>query len=56
MLSAIHVLLTYQCTSECDHCFVQSGPQCEGTFTLSQLRLLLREFFPERRGTAVEDH
>ncbi|HME32428.1 MAG TPA: radical SAM protein [Terriglobales bacterium] len=43
MLTAIHVLLTYQCTSECDHCFLHCGPAREGTFTLSQLRELLRE-------------
>ena len=43
MLTAIHVLLTYQCTSECDHCFLHCGPQREGTFTLSQIRQMLRE-------------
>ena len=43
MLTAIHVLLTYQCTSECDHCFLHCGPHREGTFTLRQLRELLRE-------------
>jgi len=43
MLTAIHVLLTYQCTGECDHCFLHCGPQRQGTFTLRQLRELLRE-------------
>jgi hypothetical protein len=43
MLTGIHVLLTYQCTSECDHCFLHCGPQRGGTFTLRQLRELLRE-------------
>lgn len=43
MLTGIHVLLTYKCTNECDHCFLQCGPRCEGTFTLHQLRELLRE-------------
>jgi len=43
MLTSIHVLLTYQCTSECDHCFLHCGPRREGTFTLSQLRELLHE-------------
>lgn len=43
MLTAIHVLLTYQCTGECDHCFLHCGPQREGTLTLRQLRELLRE-------------
>src|SRR5208282_4349468 len=49
MLAGIHVLLTYQCMGECDHCFLQCGPHCEGTFTLSQLRELLREI--KRIGT-----
>jgi hypothetical protein len=43
MLTGIHVLLTYQCTGECDHCFLHCGPQREGTFTLRQLRELLHE-------------
>src|SRR3974390_1498673 len=43
MLTGVHVLLTYQCTGECDHCFLHCGPQREGTFTLSQLRELLHE-------------
>jgi len=43
MLTGIHVLLTYQCTSECDHCFLHCGPRCDGTFTLRQLRELVRE-------------
>jgi len=43
MLTGIHVLLTYKCTNECDHCFLHCGPWCEGTFTLHQLRELIRE-------------
>ena len=43
MLTGIHVLLTYQCTFECDHCFLHCGPRCEGTFTLRQLRDLMRD-------------
>ena len=43
MLTGIHILLTYKCTNECDHCFLQCGPHCKGTFTLHQLRKLLRE-------------
>ena len=37
MLTAIHFLLSYKCDSQCDHCFVYSGPQARGTFTLGQL-------------------
>ena len=43
MLTGIHILLTYQCTGECDHCFLHCSPQRKGTFTLQQLRELLRE-------------
>jgi len=43
MLTGIHVLLTYKCTNECDHCFLHCSPQCDGTFTLRQLRELFRE-------------
>jgi hypothetical protein len=43
MLSEIHFLLTYTCNLECDHCFVYSGPNAKGTFTLSQIREVLSE-------------
>jgi len=41
MITQIHVLLTYQCTLECQHCFVCSSPRSGGTFTLSQISTLL---------------
>lgn len=37
----LHVLLTYTCNFECDHCFVYSGPEAQGTFTIDRLRKLL---------------
>ncbi len=43
MLTGIHFLLTYTCTFECDHCFLYCGPHAKGTFTLNQLRLVLKE-------------
>lgn len=43
MLTGLHFLLTYMCSSKCDHCFVYSGPNAAGTFTLSQIRKLLDE-------------
>lgn len=43
MLTGIHFLLTYKCLNECDHCFVYSSPQSEGTFTLKQIRTVLDE-------------
>jgi hypothetical protein len=43
MLTGLHVILTYRCTHQCDHCFVHSGPGARGTFTLDQLRRTLAE-------------
>jgi len=49
MLSGIHILLTYQCTFECDHCFLHCSPLSEGTMTLAQVRTVLQE--AQRIGT-----
>ncbi len=35
--NSIHVLLTYQCNFECDHCFVWGSPWQSGVFTGEQL-------------------
>jgi hypothetical protein len=43
MLTGLHLLLTYMCNSECDHCFVYSSPRAKGTFTLNQIQKLLNE-------------
>lgn len=43
MLTGIHVLLTYRCTSECDHCFLHCGPSRAGAFTIPQLGILFDE-------------
>lgn len=43
MLTGIHLLLTYACNFECDHCFLYCGPHAEGTFTLEQIRAVLDE-------------
>jgi hypothetical protein len=43
MLTGIHILLTYKCLFECDHCFLHSGPHAEGTMTLPQIRNVLDE-------------
>ena len=49
MLTGVHLLLTYRCTSECDHCFLYCSPRAEGTFTLAQIREVLGE--AQRLGT-----
>jgi len=43
MLTGVHVLLTYRCTHQCDHCFLHSGPGAPGTFTLDQVKRTLAE-------------
>jgi len=42
-LKSIHFLLSYQCTSECDHCFLWGSPHAKGTMTLAQVRDVLRQ-------------
>jgi len=42
-LSGLHLLLTYQCTFECDHCFVWGGPLQTGTMTLDTVEHILDE-------------
>ena len=42
-LSGLHLLLTYQCSYECDHCFVWSGPFQAGTMTLETIDHILAE-------------
>jgi len=43
MLNGLHILLTYTCLYECDHCFLYCGPGSQGTFPLDRLRTLLGE-------------
>jgi MoaA/NifB/PqqE/SkfB family radical SAM enzyme len=40
-LTGLHLLLTYECNFECDHCFVWSGPRQTGTMTLRQIEEIL---------------
>jgi organic radical activating enzyme len=39
-LTGLHILYTYQCTFECEHCFVWGSPWQAGTFTLEELRIV----------------
>jgi len=43
VLKGVHFLLTYQCTQECDHCFVWSSPNYLEAMTLKQVHELLNE-------------
>ena len=40
-LTGVHFLLSYQCTFECDHCFVWSSPRAGGTITLEMMTRVL---------------
>lgn len=42
-LSGLHILLTYQCTYECDHCFVWGSPWQSGVLTIAQLENILHQ-------------
>lgn len=42
-LTGLHLLLTYQCTFECDHCFVWGSPWQSGTMMLENIREILRQ-------------
>jgi len=42
-LSGLHLLFTYQCNLECDHCFVWGSPWQSGTLTLRNVRNILQQ-------------
>ena len=42
-LNGLHLLLTYQCTFECDHCFVWGSPWQTGTMTIETIRNILTQ-------------
>lgn len=49
MLREVHLLLTYACSFECDHCFLYCGPRAKGTFTRAQVAEVLEQ--SRRLGT-----
>jgi hypothetical protein len=42
-LTGLHLLLTYQCNFECEHCFVWGSPWQTGTMTLKQIRHIVQQ-------------
>jgi hypothetical protein len=42
-LNGLHLLLTNQCTFECDHCFVWGSPWQSGTMTIAMIRNILEQ-------------
>lgn len=42
-LTGLHLLLTYRCNFECDHCFLWGSPRQSGTMSLVQIVEILRQ-------------
>lgn len=42
-MKELHLLLTYKCSMECDHCFVFGGPDAKGVMKISDIREILNE-------------
>jgi hypothetical protein len=42
-LTGLHLVLTYQCTFECDHCFVWGSPWQNGVMTLETIECILHQ-------------
>ena len=42
-ISGLHILLTYQCTRECEHCFVWGGPRQRGVLSVEQIEQILNQ-------------
>lgn len=42
-INGLHLLLTYKCTYECDHCFVYSSPDSSGIMKISDIREILKQ-------------
>ncbi len=42
-ITGLHLLLSFQCTFECDHCFVWGSPAQSGVMSLPTIRLILEQ-------------
>lgn len=42
-LTGLHLLMTYECNYECDHCFVWGGPSQHGTMTYENISFILNQ-------------
>jgi sulfatase maturation enzyme AslB (radical SAM superfamily) len=43
ILTGLHLLLTYQCIYECDHCFAWGSPQQKGTMTIQDISNIINQ-------------
>ena len=42
-ISGLHILLTYRCTQECDHCFLWGSPSQKGTLSIGDVERILEQ-------------
>ena len=42
-ITGLHLIMTYQCNFECDHCFVNSCPEAKGVMKISDIQHILEE-------------
>lgn len=40
-IEGLHLLLTYKCDQECEHCFVWSSPRSDGTMSVRQVKSIV---------------
>ena len=40
-ITRVHLLQTYQCNFECDHCFTHSRPEAKGVMKIADIRQIL---------------
>lgn len=52
-LSGLHLMLTYQCTFECDHCFTWGSPSQHGVMNLADVQCFLRQAKETRTVTSI---
>lgn len=52
MITGVHIILTYMCNFECDHCFLYCSPNTRGTFTVKQISEVLLQ---SKRISSVEE-
>ncbi len=50
-ITGLHLLLTYQCNFDCDHCFIYSSPEAKGVMKISDVQKILEE---AKRGGDIE--
>ena len=52
-LTGLHLLLTYKCTFECDHCFVWGSPWQSGVITLPVIRDIVQQAKEAKTVTSI---